>query len=263
MKNKLLLTVLPLLALTSCGQNPQAFTPYVDYVAGIPTVHNAPGDNPKVYLMLSRRGYIEVGGVKTKGENVPEKYYENCIVWEDTEGNDLPVAKSEVADVTFRGWAFYNEDNDNVWPDYYTKLTADINGKALKAIFDGTNAGGGGGGGGGGSEATNITWTVEDMPTWVKDDGCIIFAWAWQNGVDGKWYELTYTSETSATFEAPSDLAGMLLARCAAGTTTPDWTKTTDGAGRVHNKTNDVNTEPGKTSYSFPTAMWSEYNPGA
>ena len=263
MKNKLLLTVLPLLALTSCGQNPQAFTPYVDYVAGIPTVHNAPGDNPKVYLMLSRRGYIEVGGVKTKGENVPEKYYENCIVWEDTEGNDLPVAKSEVADVTFRGWAFYNEDNDNVWPDYYTKLTADINGKALKAIFDGTNAGGGGGGGGGGSEATNITWTVEDMPTWVKDDGCIIFAWAWQNGVDGKWYELTYTSETSATFEAPSDLAGMLLARCAAGTTTPDWTKTTDGAGRVHNKTNDVNTEPGKTSYKFPTDMWSEYNPGA
>ena len=262
MKNKLLLTVLPLLALTSCGQNPQAFTPYVDYVGGIPTVHNLPGNGLKVYLMLSRKGYIEVSGAKQTGVNVPEKYYENCIVWEAEADTELPVAKSEVADVTFRGWAFYNEDNDNVWPDYYTKVTADINDKALKAIFDGTNAGGGGGGGGG-SEATNITWTVADMPTWVTDDGCVIFAWAWQNGADGKWYELTYTDATTATFEAPSDLAGMLLARCAEGTTTPDWTKTTDGAGRVYNKTNDVNTEAGKTSYSFPTAMWVEYNPAA
>lgn len=151
MKNKLLLTVLPLLALTSCGQNPQAFTPYVDYVGGIPTVHNAPGDALKVYLMLSPKGYIEVESVKTKGVNVPDQYLENCIAWEAAEDSTLPVAKSEVEGATFRGWAYYDEDNENVWPDYYEKLTLAINGKALKAIFDGTNAGGGGGGGGGGS----------------------------------------------------------------------------------------------------------------
>ena len=259
MKNKLLLTVLPLLALTSCGQNPQAFTPYIDHSYGLPTIHMAPTEH-HVYLMLSIYGTITAAGAPVKGE-VSEMFYENTVVWVAEAGTALPGkadVESSVADAEFRGWAYYDEDNDNVWPDYYDTVPTK-NGLALKAIFDGTNAGGGGGGGGGGTPTTNITWTVEDMPTWVKDNGCIIFAWAWQNGAEGSWYELTYTSDTSATFEAPSDLAGMLLARCAEGTTTPDWTKTTDGAGRVYNKTNDVNTEPGKTSYSFPTAMWVEY----
>lgn len=266
MKSKLLLTILPLLALTSCGSNPQAFTPFVDNSRGMPTIHNAHGDNPTVYLMLSPKGYIEVDGIKTTGVNVPAPYYyENCIAWEAQLDSSLPVAKTDVDGATFRGWAYYdiNADEAPVWPKYYETLASEINGLALKAIFDGTNAGGGGGGGGGGAVASDITWTVTDMPTWVTSDGCIIFAWAWQNGAQGKWYKLTYTSETSATFEAPSDLAGMLLARCAANTTEPNWDETGDVAGRVYNQTNDVNTEAGKTSYSFPDQIWKSYTPGA
>ena len=263
MKNKLLLTVLPLLALTSCGSNPQAFTPYVDHSAGVPTIHMAPGDHV-TYLMLSKYGTITAAGAPVKGE-VSELFYENTVAWVAEAGTALPGkddVESSVTGATFRGWAYYDEDNDHVWPDYYTEVPAK-NGLALKAIFDGTSAGGGGGGGGGGSPATSITWTVTDMPTWVTADGCVIFAWAWQNGADGAWYALTYTSETSATFEAPSDLAGMLLARCAAGTTEPNWNETGDVAGRVYNQTNDVNTEAGKTSYSFPDQIWKTYTPGA
>ena len=156
MKNKLMLTILPLLALASCGSNPQVFTPYVDYVNGMPTVHNAPGDgNLTVYLMLSPKGYIEVNSAKTTGVDVPEKFYENCIAWEGAKDSSLPVAKTDVSGATFRGWAYYNEDNENVWPDYYDKLETGINGLALKAIFDGTSAGSGGGGGGGSSLPTS------------------------------------------------------------------------------------------------------------
>ena len=255
MKNKLLLAVLPLLALTSCGENPQVFTPYVDHAYGLPTIHMAP-TNHHVYLMLSKYGTITAAGAPVKGE-VSEKFYENTVVWEAEAGTNLPgkeFVTSSVSGATFRGWAYYDEDNDNVWPDYYTTVPT-TNGLALKAIFDGTSAGGGSGGGSG-SDVTNITWTAIDMPTWVRDDGCVIFAWAWQNGAEGQWYELTYTSDTSATFEAPSDLAGMLLARCAPGTTTPDWDAASDGPGKVYNKTNDVTVESGKTTYSFPNSIW-------
>ena len=258
MKNKLMLAILPLLALTSCGSNPQAFVPYASHAGGIPTIHMSPSTHT-TYLMLSKYGYIEVESVKTYGVDVGEPYfYQNCIKLNLDAGETLPVAKSDVSGATFRGWAFYNEDNENVWPDYYDKVpTAD--GVALKAIFDGTNAGGGsGGGGGGGTTASSITWTVTDMPAWVTNDGCVIFAWAWQNGVNGAWYSLTYDSvdKTMATFEAPSDLAGMLLARCAAGTTTPNWDETSDVPGKVYNQTKDVNTVSGKTSYSFPQQLW-------
>ena len=263
MKNKLMLAILPLLALTSCGSNPQAFVPYVSHAGIIPTIHMSPTEH-SVYLMLTKYGYIELSpGVKTYGEDQPAPlYYQNCVKLNLDAGETLPVAKTDVAGATFRGWAFYNEDNENVWPDYYDKVPA-TSGMALKAIFDGTSAGGGGSGGGGGSQASDITWTVTDMPTWVTDDNCVIFAWAWQNGVTGAWYELAYTNATTATFEAPSDLAGMLLARCAAGTTLPNWDETGTGPGRVFNQTNDVNTEVGKTSYSFPEQIWKSYTPGA
>ena len=75
----------------------------------------------------------------------------------------------------------------------------------------------------------------------------------------GAWYELTYTNATTATFEAPSDLAGMLLARCAAGTTKPDWSIKTDGPGRIYNQTSDIAVKVGQTSY--PCSDWTEYNP--
>ena len=46
-------------------------------------------------------------------------------------------------------------------------------------------------GGGGGSSSSQpqgeITYTCTDLPTWITDDGCVIFAWAWPQGGDGAW----------------------------------------------------------------------------
>lgn len=259
MKNKITLVFLPLLALTSCANNPEAFTPYVEYLTnGLPAVHFNENSSFTTYLMLSRYGELEISGAPVKGE-VADKFYEETVVWLAEPGTELPVAKSTLPNVTFRGWAYYNEENENVWPDYYTTVQ-NTEFLALKAIFDGPQGGGGGGGGQGGGEVTTVTWTAKDFPTWVTDDGCVIFAWAWDSN-GGNWYSLTYTSATSATFDAPSNLVGMLLARCAPNTTTPDWKQTEDGPGRVYNQTSDVTVTANQKEYSFPNSMWTSYNP--
>ena len=257
MKNKLLLAVLPLLALTSCGSNASAFVPYVSIENNV-HVYNVKRTEHVTYLMMSRYGYLDDGqGGKTYGTTVEAKFYEYCIALKDEAGSKLPTPKSDVNGATFRGWVQYN---DKVYPDYVEEVPAK-NGETLYAIFDGVSSGGG-------VTPTptptptpgeTTTWTVKDMPTWVTNDGCVIFAWAWQNGVDGKWYALSYTSDTSATFVAPSDLAGMLLARCAADTTLPDWNNHESGPGRVYNQTTDVVVTSGTTEYSFPNEMWIEY----
>ena len=105
-----------------------------------------------------------------------------------------------------------------------------------------------------------VTYTIEGMPTWVTNDGCVIFAWAW-GGVDaggGAWFNLEYTSKTSATFDVEDAIDGFLLARCAAGTTVPNWGDTeSTGPGRVFNKTTDITTKKGVTTYQC--SEWVEY----
>lgn len=237
------------------GRNP------VIYASGRSTGH-------KTYLMLSQFGYIDIDG-KTK-VSVADLYYENTVVWDEQAGTDLPdasVVKSTVPGATFRGWAYYDEDNDNVFPDYYTKVPAKA-GLALKAIFDGTSAGGGGGGGGGGTPADAITFTITQFADWVPNDGATIFVWSWGGGSgDGVWsrVELSYQGENHAyhnvtgTFTASSDITGFNIARCSAGTNLPNWTATGDSAGRVYNKTANVDVRPGVTSYTAPEFVEYEY----
>lgn len=258
---KLAFLFLPLVTLVSCGSVNNVASAYLSVEQGLPVI-NVKESTHVTYLMLSEWGSIvDYEGVSTKGA-VSELFYENTVVLKADAGTALPSAsqvKTTVEGASFRGWAYYDEDNDHVWPDYYTNVPEKA-GLALKAIFDGTKTGGG-------DTPTpptpveNITWTAKDMPTWVTDDGCVIFAWAWQQGVEGKWYSLAYTSETSATFEAPSNIVGMLLARCAPNTTEPNWNMTTDGPGRVYNQTENVNVAGGVTEYSFPNAIWKNYNP--
>jgi len=258
MKKKLLFSILPLFSLVSCGASNVAHAELIRE-NGLLTI-KINGSEHVTYLLLSPFGSIEnYEGISTKGE-VSELFYENCVTLKADAGTLLPDAtqvKTTVEGASFRCWAYYDESNENVWPEYYDKVQ-NANGLALKAIFDGT-ATSEGGGSTPIEPVSDITWTAENMPTWVTDDGCIIFAWAWQDGVEGKWYTLTYTSETSATFEAPSNIVGMLLARCAPNTVTPDWDIKVDGPGRVYNQTENVNVQKGVTSYSFPDSLWKEY----
>ena len=45
------------------------------------------------------------------------------------------------------------------------------------------------------------------------------------------------------------ELYGFLFVRCIRGTTTPNWNKTDDTAGRVYNKTINFICVPGRTIY--------------
>lgn len=101
------------------------------------------------------------------------------------------------------------------------------------------------------------TYTINSLPTWIKDDGCVIFVWAWggQAG-DGVWYSTNYSGETSLTFEAPSDITGCLLVRCVEGTTTPDWNKKSGTEpGRIYNQTGNIT----NISDTMNSPSWVEY----
>ena len=255
MKNKLLLAVLPLLALTSCGSNASAFVPYVSIENNV-HVYNVKRTEHVTYLMMSRYGYLDDGqGGKTYGTTVEAKFYEYCIALKDEPGSKLPTPKSDVNGATFRGWVQYN---DKVYPDYVEEVPAK-NGETLYAIFDGVSSGGG-------VTPTptptptpgeTTTWTVKDMPTWVTNDGCVIFAWAWPQGSSGAWYSLTIVG-SSATFKTDQDMAGFLLARCVAGTTQPNWSITSGNAsGRIYNQTENIDCSAG--NYTYNCASWKDY----
>lgn len=262
MNKKILLTILPLLGLVSCTANEAAS--FLNMENGLPTIHIRDSEHV-TYLMLGMYGSIEnYEGISTKGK-VADKFYENTVVLKADAGTALPDAtqvKTSIKGATFRGWAYYNEDNENVWPDYYTTVQT-TNGLALKAIFDGTDAGGSQGGG----DVTDVTFTVINFPDWIPNDAAKVFVWAWSTG-EGSWYNLTlnynstgsgYTNVTG-TFTAPSNITGFNMARCPAGTVGfPDWKVTGDNPGRIYNKTEDCAVTSGVTTYSSPA--WVEYNP--
>lgn len=107
-------------------------------------------------------------------------------------------------------------------------------------------------------QTTGITYTCTDLPNWITDDGCVIFAWVWSPSDTGSWKSCTYGSPaTSLTFEVDAELTGFLLARCKQGTTTPDWDNKGDTAGRVYNQTENIECSSGV--YSYACASWKEY----
>ena len=271
MKKKLVLMLLPLLGLVSCTSNRSSMMSgaRLDVENGLPTIHIRDSEHT-TYLMLSPFGEIQnYEGISTKGD-VADKFYENTVVLKAEPGTALPNAsqvKTSVAGAVFRGWVWYNPDNDNVWPEYF-ETVPQTNGLALKALFDGTNASSGGesgGGSGGGQTGENVTYSVINFPNWIPNDGSTVFAWGWGPGNDGTWYKISlsmdgtdgsYTNVTG-TFVAPNNLSGFNMARCVAGTQTPNWKAVGDADGRVYNKTGDVTCTAGTYTYSSPT--WVEY----
>lgn len=107
---------------------------------------------------------------------------------------------------------------------------------------------------------TGTTYTITDLPTWIQDNECVIFAWVWSDSNPGEWLATTYIADTTLTFTTKGEITGMLLARCVAGTTKPDWAikAPSNEPGRVYNQTVDIKVTSGVTSYSC--SSWKEYN---
>ena len=110
-----------------------------------------------------------------------------------------------------------------------------------------------------GSEETGaIRYVITGLPSWIQDDGCVIFAWAWAEGEQGAWYAFAYDDADRGHFDVPKEAAGFLLARCKEGTTTPNWEdKTSNDPGRVYNQSEDMTTSSGEFTYTCST--WKDY----
>lgn len=160
MKKRFLLVVLPILALASCGNSQVVYTdPSLHHnqtqqetYRGAPVIRAAGEASSHVtYLMLSPNAYLMDGDKKVEGVNIEELYYEHTVAFLGEPGAALPSAVSTVSGATFRGWAYYEAKDGVVWPTYYTTVPTES--LALKAIFDGTNAGGNSSSGGGSSSS--------------------------------------------------------------------------------------------------------------
>lgn len=132
------------------------------------------------------------------------------------------------------------------------------NGKVI-AQYNGVEGSGSGGNVGGDDVIEgNITYTINSLPDWITNDGCVIYAWVWGGTYgNGKWIPCEFTSTTSLNVSLDGSATGMLLARCAQGTVTPDWNIKTNEPGRVYNQTNNIDIINGVTTYSSP--KWFEY----
>lgn len=123
---------------------------------------------------------------------------------------------------------------------------------------EGTSSGGIGNEGSGETPEGNITYTINSLPTWITNDGCVIFAWVWGGTYgNGKWISCKFTSTTSLELLLDGTATGMLLARCAPGTTIPNWNIKENTPGRVYNQTGDITLTSGTTTYTSPS--WKEY----
>ena len=225
------------------------------------------GTEVKVYLVFGEYGLYQNNPVNTKVEAL---FLEHTMELTAKVGDRLPTRDDVTSSVTnskFVAWTAYNNDGKLT---EYTKVPGYQN-KILYASFGGGNGGGGtsggssgggeqGGGGqqGGGETPVTLTYTVSNLPDWIQNDGCVIFAWAWDEQGNGAWKSLTYGTNSDASFTVDKALQGFLLARCAGGTTEPNWgMQSGDGAGRIYNKTNDITCSP--NVYSYICADWVGY----
>ena len=189
-KNLIFVALLPALLFTSCTNGSAEVASRIGRYQNLPMVKAPVGSGDHItYLMMSKYGYLEVEGTPVYGEDVEEKFYENCIVYQSDAGADLPFdeVKSKVSGVTFRGFAQYN---GNVYPEFLTKVPSK-SGETVYAIFDGQSGGGGGGSTPTPTSSYDVEFKVDILSIfdgWEGIEGFSLYVWG-ANGEEplGKW----------------------------------------------------------------------------
>ena len=93
-----------------------------------------------------------------------------------------------------------------------------------------------------------MTYTITGLPSYIGNDGCVVFAWVWGGSEADHWCKVTLNG-TTGTFENLNDITGMKLVRCKSGTTVPNWDETKDVAGRIYNSSDDMTITSGVVEY--------------
>ena len=129
-----------------------------------------------------------------------------------------------------------------------------VKGNQVVAQYNGTT-----GTSSGGTVNATTTYTVSSLPSWIESDGCIVYAWVWGGNYGiGAWVPATING-TTLTLTLDPSATHLLLARCIAGTTMPDWQNQDNTIGRIYNKTNDITLTSGVTTYTANN--WPDYTP--
>ena len=92
-------------------------------------------------------------------------------------------------------------------------------------------------------EPVVVTFNVTNMPNWIGNDNCDLYAWTWGGHQEARWVKLSY-SGTSGTFEEYNDITGFKLIRIANGAS-PSW--------NCFNSTGDIQVVSGVYTYSAST----------
>lgn len=246
MKKTLLILASSCLMLAGCGAAQAGLV--------APQAHELAATNT-VYLVLSKIGTYS--GAQPVREKVESKFLENVIEFSGNVGDALP-GKDEVGSTSgaeFQSWVSY--DGTGALTEYTTVPAQ--SGKILYAYFA-SNGGGTVNPGTSTPTEGDVTYTITGLPSWITDNGCVIFAWVWGNGENGAWVDCVYgegEKPTSLSFTVSHEMTGCLLARCAEGTTAPSWNEGGDVPGRVYNQTQNIDLTSG--TYSYPCGTWKEY----
>ena len=221
------------------GQEPFSFTTPIKEDMNLYAYHLGYGQAPGIY------DYEESGEYKITWGRVDGASYV------EAEGNMLPLSANKDQVVKFK---LAIEQGSN------RTFAVSCNGQALTPDADGvysvtitkntrivTSI----------ASVQQVTYTVENNPEWLQNDGCVIFGWIWGPETSGEWVPATLEGNTFS-FSTDKELQGFLFVRCIRGTTTPNWDKTDDSMGRVYNKTINFICVPGKTVYDGSTS-WVNY----
>ena len=102
---------------------------------------------------------------------------------------------------------------------------------------------------------TNMMITVCDLPSWILDGGCQVYAY-----INGNFTYITITNGIG-TFTCAKSATSFQLARGRPGPYgPPSWTTTGDNAGRIYNKTGTISFN-GSHVFHLPDSSWVNHNP--
>ena len=223
------------------GQNPFNFSTPIKSDMKLYAYHLGNGQGPEVYP------YEEEGEFKiTWGRVVGASYQE-------ANGEALPLSANNGDTVKFKLVTDKGSNKTFAVSCNGQTITPDSNGVYSVTISKNTRISTSITG------ATTITYTVENNPDWLQNDGCGIFGWVWGPSIEGQWVEADLEG-TTFSFTTDAELTGFLFVRTVAGTTQPNWSTTGDAVGRIYNKSIDFICVPGTTTYDGSTA-WVQYNP--
>ena len=173
-----------------------------------------------------------------------------CAPYEGLElnsGFEMPIISSS----SFSGWGPTNSSGTgpaykgyHVLSDFYKDINVETRTLTLYAKYNVPTI-------------NQITYSITDLPLWIRNDDCVTLAWVWSPNDVGSWHFLNFNSNTSGTIKTDEELTGFKLVRCIKGTTIPQWELYEDIPGRIYDETGNITCYSG--TYSYSCSSWSKH----